>query len=109
MCNRTELDHGSAVSPLSPWNLTGNLVHRVSIPVEKTLCNKQNSIVNAFLPVPKLTRKDANNLCKKFGENVRIAGNFEEKEDFDTYYDSLKDLALLFLLKYCDLDLDNPT
>ena len=69
--------------------------------MEETLCSKQNSIVNAFLPVPKLTRADAKILCKKFGENVGIAGNFEDKKDFDSYYDSLKEnnrfLIKLFL------------
>ena len=39
--------------------------------------------------IPDLNRNDAKNLCKKFGEGVGIAGNFEEKEDFDVYYDAL--------------------
>ena len=71
--------------------MTGNLVKRISIPVNDIICNKHSSIINAFLPTPKLTRNDAKNLCNKFGENVGIAGNFETKEDFDFYFDSLKE------------------
>ena len=61
----------------------------IEIPVIDTMCSRQNRIFNAFLPIPELTKEDAVDICKKFGEDVYVAGNFETKEDFDVYYDGL--------------------
>ena len=36
-----------------------------------------------------LPREDAYNLCHKFGAVNDIAGNFEDQEDFDIYYEAL--------------------
>ena len=79
MCNRTEVDFGSVISPSSAWSFTGSLVQRVSVPVETTICSKHNNIINAFLPISELTKEDATNLCNKFGAGVGIAGNFVHK------------------------------
>ena len=56
---------------------------------EETTCIAAKNIINAFLPIPELTKQDALDLCKKFGEDVYIAGNFEKKSDFDVYYEEL--------------------
>ena len=84
-----ELDLGNVVNENSVWNLTGILVNEMEVPVNQTICSKQNKIINAFLPIPELTREDAIDLCKKFGQDVYIAGDFETKEAFDYYYDGL--------------------
>ena len=99
MCNITVVDQGSVVSPSSLWNITGSLVKKISIPEDETFCSRKNGIKNVFLPISQLTREDAKNLCRKFGEDVGIAGSFEEKEDFDVYYDALQ--AGLSRKKYC--------
>ena len=83
------MDQGSILNQNSVWNLTGTLVVKTAIPVNETICNKQNDIINAFLPIPELDWENAIDLCHKFGEDVNIAGNFETIEDFNYYYDSL--------------------
>ena len=45
--------------------------------------------VSAFLPVPELTRADAVDLCRKFGAAAHIAGDFEDRADFDAFYAGL--------------------
>ena len=34
-------------------------------------------------------RQEAVDMCRKFGEDVYIAGTFHDKEDFDIYYQGL--------------------
>ena len=89
MCNITETDPGSVVSSNSNWNLTGKLVTRISIPIEDTICTKQNSITNIFLPIPQVTWEESYKICQRFGSDVGIAGSFEEEKDFDLFYDEI--------------------
>ena len=89
-CDGEDTQPGNIVNKDSSWNITGSLVKKITIPVKDTQCGRQKSVVNAFLPIPQLTREDAEDLCKRFGEDVAIAGDFESKEDFDMYYDSLQ-------------------
>ena len=89
-CDGVDIEPGNIVNKDSSWNLTGSLIKKVSITVNETKCSRQKSVVNAFLPIPELTREDAEDLCKKFGQDVAIAGDFETKEDFDMYYESLQ-------------------
>ena len=88
-CDEVVTDQGNMVNENSFWTLTGVLVKRVEVAVESTICSKKNEITNAFLPIPELTRQDAIDLCKKFGENVFIAGDLETKEAFEDFYDEL--------------------
>ena len=69
--------------------MTGSLVKKKSFNKEETICITAKNIIYAFLPIPELTKQDALDLCKKFGEDVYIAGNFEKKSDFDVYYEEL--------------------
>ena len=89
-CGQTFLDKGNLVNNDSVWKLTGTLLKRVDILPEIARCDKKENIkVSAFLPIPKLTRQEAVDLCQKFGTEAHIAGDFETKEDFDAFYSDL--------------------
>ena len=45
--------------------------------------------VNAFLPIPGLSKEDAVDLCHKLGREVFIAGEFSEHADYEYYYQGL--------------------
>ena len=84
------LDQGTLVNENSFWQLTGSLVTRTDIPVDQTQCGQKSlEKINMFLPIPQLTYQDAVDLCSRFGESSYIAGDFEDKEDFDRFYDGL--------------------
>ena len=61
----------------------------LKLDIYKLLCNKDVQKINAFLPIPELTKKDAVDLCQKLGRDAYIGGNFEDVEDFNNYYDGL--------------------
>ena len=75
------------VNQSSVWIKKGHLVNEISVPLNSTVCNRQSRTVNAFLPIPDLTQPDAVDICRKFGKDVFIAGNFETLEDFHKYYE----------------------
>ena len=87
--NSTEIntEQGNLINSSTIWNITASLVTMVDVPLEKVRCEERDDKINAFLPVPKLTKEDAEDLCHKFGEDVHIAGHFNSKQDFDHYYD----------------------
>ena len=89
LCGNVNRDQGSLVNQFSNWRLTGSLVKKKSFDVEEIKCLAGNKINNAFLPIPELTKHDALDLCKKFGDVSYIAGNFETKFNFDVYYEAL--------------------
>ena len=85
-CWEINREQGNLVNRSSNWNLTGKLVRMKDVPLENLRSHKKGEKINAFLPVPELTREEAEDLCKKFGEDVPIAGEFRDKDDFDYYY-----------------------
>ena len=86
-CNEINTEQGNLINSTTTWNLTAELVTMVEVPLEELRCRKRDNKINAFLPVPKLTKEEALDLCHKFGEDVHIAGEFTNREDFDHYYD----------------------
>ena len=90
VCGNVNRDQGSLVNSISNWDLTGSLVKKKSFTKEETKCIAGENIINAFLPIPELTKQDALDLCRKLGQDVYIAGNFETKADFDVYYEALQ-------------------
>ena len=62
---------------------------KINVPNEDAKCSKNKNKINAFLPIAQLSRKEAVDLCHKFGEGVYIAGHFNDVEDFDIYYEGL--------------------
>ena len=86
-CTEVNTEQGNLINKTTTWNLTAELVTMVDVPLEEVRCRERTERINAFLPVPKLTKEEALDLCHKFGEDVHIAGEFTNKEDFDHYYD----------------------
>ena len=86
-CREINTEQGNLVNTNTNWNLTAGLVTMTEVPLEDLRCQKKAEKINAFLPVPELTRQEALDLCHKFGEDVHIAGEFTNREDFDHYYD----------------------
>ena len=86
-CTEVNTEQGNLINKTTNWNLTAELVTMVDVPLEELRCQKKAEKINAFLPVPKLTREEAEDLCQKFGEDVYIAGQFNSKNDFDHYND----------------------
>ena len=86
-CTEINTEQGNLINTNTKWNLTAELVTMVDVPLEEVRCHKKANKINAFLPVPKLTKEEALDLCHKFGEDVHIAGQFNSKEDFDHLYD----------------------
>ena len=86
-CTEINTEQGNLINTSTTWNLTATLVTWVDVPLEELRCQMKINKVNAFLPVPKLTKEEAVDLCHKFGEDSHIAGQFNSKEDFDQYYD----------------------
>ena len=86
-CSEINTEQGNLINSSTNWNLTASLVTRVDVPIEDLKCQKRTERINAFLPIPELTREEAEDLCHKFGEDVHIAGQFNSEEDFDHYYD----------------------
>ena len=83
------MDTGNLVNGNSFWKSTGRLVKKINVPNEDAKCSKKKNKINAFLPIAQLSRKEAVDLCHKFGEGVYIAGHFNDIEDFDIYYEGL--------------------
>ena len=83
------MDTGNLVNGNSFWKTTGRLVKKIDVPNEDAKCSKKKNKINAFLPIAQLSRKEAVDLCHKFGEGVYIAGHFNDIEDFDIYYEGL--------------------
>lgn len=90
-CDKSVIDPGNVVSMNSFWKTTATLVNRVTIPNEKTLCSKSKMKINAFLPLPQLSRREAVDMCHKFGDDVYIAGDFTNIDDFDNYWAGLQE------------------
>ena len=86
-CTEINTEQGNLINTNTRWDLTAELVTMVDVPLEEVRCQKKASKINAFLPVPKLTKEEALDLCHKFGEDVHIAGQFNSKEDFDHFYE----------------------
>ena len=86
-CTEINTEQGNLINTNTRWDLTAELVTMVDVPLEEVRCHKKANKINAFLPVPKLTKEEALDLCHKFGEDVHIAGQFNSKEDFDHFYD----------------------
>ena len=92
LCNQTvcsDLGPGTLFNTSSNLTITGHLLQRKAFNESDTLCSKNNTKTNVFLPISQLTRVESEDLCRRLGENVAIAGNFEDKEDFDKYFEEL--------------------
>ena len=86
-CTEVNTEQGNLINKTTTWNLTAELASMIDVPVEDLRCHKRTERINAFLPIPELTREEAVDLCHKFGDNVNIAGQFNNKADFDDYYE----------------------
>ena len=86
-CSEINTEQGNLVNSSTTWNITSDLVAMIDVPMKDLKCQKRTERINAFLPIPELTRMEAEDLCHKFGEDAHIAGQFNSKEDFDHYYD----------------------
>ena len=86
-CREINTDQGNLVNSSTTWQLTGDLVTNTNVSLEDLRCHKKIEKINAFLPIAELTMHDAIDLCHKFGEDVPIAGEFLDKDDFDHYYE----------------------
>ena len=86
-CRKINTAQGNLVNSSTRWNLTGDLVKSTDISLEELKCHKKVEKINAFLPIPELTMEDAIDLCHKFGEDVPVAGEFLDRDDFDHYYE----------------------
>ena len=86
-CTEINTDKGNLVNTTTTWNTTAELVTMIDVPLEDLKCQKRTERINAFLAIPELTKKEAVDLCHKFGPEVHIAGQFSSKGDFDHYYD----------------------
>ena len=92
LCNQTvsnKLGQGTIFNNSSEVTITGNLVKRKTFEESDTLCNRNNTKTNVFLPISQLTRDESEDLCRRLGKGVPIAGNFEDKEYFDNYFNEL--------------------
>ena len=97
-CTEINTEQGNLVNSNTNWNLTAELVTLTDIPLEDLRCQKKAEKINAFLPVPELTREEAVDLCHKFGQDVHIAGKFNSKEDFDDYYDGKNSQIIIAII-----------
>ena len=88
-CTEVNTEQGNLINSTTTWNLTTELVTKVEVPLEEVRCQKKAEMITAFLPVPKLTKEEALDLCHKFGQDVHLAGQFNNKEDFDHYYEGI--------------------
>ena len=88
-CDRVVSSSGNIIGPSTSWNLQGAVVRSVQVSSNLLICSPFNETINVFLPIPELSNSDARDLCHKFGENVPIAGNFQDKAGFDAYYEGL--------------------
>ena len=86
-CTEINTEQGNLINTSTNWSITAKPLTKVDVPLEELRCQKKINKINAFLPVPKLTKEEAVDLCHKFGEDSHIAGQFNSKEDFDHYYD----------------------
>ena len=88
-CEDTSVLVGNLINEDSVWDMTGTLTKEMEVDPKDFLCNKETQKINAFLPIPELTRNDSVDLCQKLGRDVYIAGNFEDEADFDNYYEGM--------------------
>ena len=88
-CKTISIDKGNLISEETNWNLTATLVNNVNVSLESLKCTKYTEKVTAFLPIPALNREEAVDLCHKLGDDVYIAGEFENETDFEVYYNGL--------------------
>ena len=56
-CTEVNTEQGNLVNTTTTWNLTAELVTMIDAPLEDLKCQKRTERINAFLPVPKLTRE----------------------------------------------------
>ena len=89
-CRQINTEQGNVINNSTNWNFTSHLVTLVDVPSEHLRCQKKAEKGNAFLPIPELTKAEALDLCHKFGNDVYIAGEILNKDDFDHYYDGIK-------------------
>ena len=76
-CESNSGEQGNIANEFTNWGLSGSLLQKISVPEEDVLCTPKQSIINAFLPIPELTKQDALDLCSRFGRDVSIAGNIQ--------------------------------
>ena len=88
-CNETFVDDGSVINRFSNWTLSGLLSKNISVNVNETNGVENRDSKNVFFPISALSRSKAESLCKRIGQHAFIAGNFESRKDFDSYYDDL--------------------
>ena len=86
-CSEINTEQGNLVNTNTIWTLTTDLVTMIDVRIEDLRCQKLTEKINAFLPIPEMTKEEALDLCHKFGEDVHIAGQFNNKEDFDHFYE----------------------
>ena len=86
-CSEINTEQGDLVNSSTIWNITSDLAAMIDVSMEDLKCQKRTERINAFLPIPEVTREEAEDLCHKFGPEVHIAGQFNSKQDFDLYYE----------------------
>ena len=89
LCNNTSPEEGSLINERANWQLTGSLLKRINVKIEDIECIESNKAINAFLPIPELTKQDALDICQRLGQTVSIAGKFEDQESYDAFHASL--------------------
>ena len=99
-CTEVNTEQGNLINKTTTWNLTAELVTKVEVPLEELRCLKRTEKINAFLPIPELTREEAVDLCHKFGDNVPIAGQFNNKADFDDFHEGEAQTDRLIISSY---------
>ena len=99
-CAEINTEQGNLVNKTTSWNITADLVRLVEVPLESLRCGRDYERINAFLPIPELTREEAVDLCHKFGDNVPIAGQFNNKADFDDFHEGEAQTDRLIISSY---------
>jgi hypothetical protein len=76
--------------PPTRWTLTTPLVTEQAVEEAELGCGRHSGLVTAHLPVPALDRREAEELCSRLGSDVYMAGEINNKVDFDAYYDGIQ-------------------
>ena len=86
--NRSVPDEGDIVNTNSSWRVSGSLVKRIDVKEGQTV-HKDRDKKTLFLSVTKLTKSDAVDLCRKFGQRAYIGTSLRDKKEFDAFYQGL--------------------
>ena len=86
--DRSVPDQGDIVNTNSFWTVSGSLVKRIDVQEDQTV-HKDGDKKTLFLPVTKLTKSDAVDLCRKFGQRAYIGASLRDKKEFDAFYQDL--------------------